>query len=103
MKLEMAKESGKSIDVTEFKTLSENSTAMLWLTDQQGETIFSNSKWEKFFGRDIISTEGNNLWSESLHPEDRERCLSIFNNAICSRGSYQMEYRLKRMDGEYRS
>ncbi|MGB8275961.1 MAG: PAS domain-containing protein, partial [Alphaproteobacteria bacterium] len=41
-------------------------------------------------------------WAESLHPEDRNRALATFFDALNARKSYEMEYRLRRWDGQYR-
>ena len=38
-----------------------------------------------------------------MHPDDREHCVEIFRNAFISHQAFEMEYRLRRNDGEYRN
>jgi C4-dicarboxylate-specific signal transduction histidine kinase len=40
---------------------------------------------------------------KGVHPEDRDRCLANFSSSFDSRRRFQIEYRLRRADGEYRS
>ncbi|MFT7460220.1 MAG: diguanylate cyclase (GGDEF)-like protein, partial [Planctomycetota bacterium] len=42
-------------------------------------------------------------WYQALHPDDRDKCVLIFKNAFNSRRPFEMEYRLKRLDGHYRN
>lgn len=41
-------------------------------------------------------------WFKSLHPDDRENCLRTFEQAFQAHQAFAMEYRLRRLDGEYR-
>ncbi len=86
----------------EFQTLAEDAPVMLWLTNIDGQMIFTNSRWKKFVGGDKVDKEGGNAWYESLHPDDRERSVQTFRDAFVNHRPFEMEYRLKRGDGEYR-
>ena len=41
-------------------------------------------------------------WVASVHPEDYDRCLEIYVRNFEERKPFEMEYRLRRKDGEYR-
>ena len=92
----------KSSRSIEFKALAEDAPVMLWQTDQEGGIIFSNAKWKQFIGANKVAKEGGNAWYEALHPDDRKHCLETFRDAFIRRDTFEMEYRLKRIDGEYR-
>ena len=92
----------KSADSIEFKMLAEDAPVMLWQTDSEGGIIFSNAKWKQFVGAKKLKKEGGNAWYEALHPDDRKHCVETFREAFISRDTFEIEYRLKRIDGEYR-
>ncbi len=84
-----------------FRTIAECSPVMLWMTDGTGKSQFFNQKWLKFTG---FSGEGDpgNVWFDALHPEERKKCLASFQAAFKAQRPFQMEYQLRRHDGEYR-
>ena len=41
-------------------------------------------------------------WSENIHPEDVQRCTETYSRAFDARERFDMEYRLRRHDSEYR-
>jgi len=92
-----------STDFIEFKTLAEDAPVMLWQTNIDGEIIFSNAKWKQFVGSKKSETVSGNTWYEALHPDDRNHCLDVFREAFISHNAFEMEYRLRRLDGEYRN
>jgi two-component system, cell cycle sensor histidine kinase and response regulator CckA len=42
-------------------------------------------------------------WAGGVHPDDRQRCYEAFCSSFDVCQSFQLEYRLRRRDGEYRS
>ncbi|MBT5752673.1 MAG: PAS domain S-box protein, partial [Rhodospirillaceae bacterium] len=84
-----------------FRTLANNAPNILWMTNKDGITTFFNKAWLDFTGleRESISPD---LWLRLLHPDDQEACLNIFLQAFEKHAKFEMEYRLRRHDGEYR-
>src|SRR5205823_183100 len=62
---------------------------------------FVNQRWLEFTGRSMDEELGNG-WAEGVHPEDRERCIAAYFSSFDAGRSFQIEYRFRRADGEYR-
>lgn len=88
---------------TDFRIVAEDAPVMLWFTNAEGKVIFSNARWKKFVSGDADNTQvTSEFWVDALHPEDVQACLDTFKKAFQQRESFQMEYRLRRSDGQYR-
>ena len=74
---------------------------MVWCADRGGNCIYYNGAFSEFTGNDIAAnfTAG---WLGAIHPEDRGKCAHLLKQAIMSKTPLQMEYRLRRHDGEFR-
>jgi PAS domain S-box-containing protein len=73
----------------------------LWTAGPDGSRTSFNRHWLAFTGRPL-SAELDNGWTEGIHPDDFERCLGTYLRAVHGRRAYELEYRLRRFDGEYR-
>ncbi|NSW86101.1 MAG: response regulator [Syntrophobacteraceae bacterium] len=82
-------------------SLLEEFPGFVWKTDAEGHCDYFNKTWYEFTGRDFDQEKGEG-WTQSVHPDDRERCMSLFYDSIRTRMPFEMEYRLRRHDGEYR-
>jgi diguanylate cyclase (GGDEF)-like protein/PAS domain S-box-containing protein len=88
---------------TDFQIVVEDAPVMLWLTNAAGKVVFTNSRWQKFVSGTSDSTPlAGDAWVKALHPDDFEYCMKTFNNAFIEHQAFQMEYRLRRADGNYR-
>ncbi len=84
-----------------FRVLADHAPVLIWLTDEEGRHVWHNERWLEFTGRTTAGEEGPD-WTEGLHPEDREWTMRLFHAAGESRKEFQLEFRLRRHDGEYR-
>ncbi|MEE9139581.1 MAG: PAS domain S-box protein, partial [Alphaproteobacteria bacterium] len=85
----------------QFRTVADGAPVMLWMSDASGDNTFFNRKWLAFTGLTREEVTGA-TWLECLHREDRQRALDTYFTAFEARETFEMEYRLKRFDGDYR-
>jgi PAS domain S-box-containing protein len=86
---------------TRFRMAADEAPVVIWMSGLDKLCTFVNKPWLEFTGRTIEQELGTG-WTEALHPDDLERCLKIYVEAVDARRPFVMEYRLRRFDGEYR-
>ena len=74
----------------------------MWTDLPDGQCDWLSSQWGKYTG--IPENELLGLrWLETVvHPDDRDRTLACWTAACADQGDYDLEYRIRRHDGEYR-
>jgi PAS domain S-box-containing protein len=106
---------GVTIDITErhkaeaarrqsedlFRNMADSAPLMIWITSEDKLCTYVNKQWLDFTGSSLETQLGDG-WAEALHPDDRDRCFQIYVDHFDQRKPFDMEYRLRRYDGEYR-
>jgi len=84
-----------------FRHMANAAPVMIWTSGVDGRFTYFNQGWLDFTGRPLDRELGNE-WTEGVHADDVERFRRTHTDAFDRRESFQMEYRLRRHDGEYR-
>jgi PAS domain S-box-containing protein len=84
-----------------FRNMADTAPVMIWVTDLDTRCTYVNKQWLDFTGRTHEQELGEG-WMQSVHPEDCDGLLERFTRSFGARRPFEMEYRLRRHDGEYR-
>jgi PAS domain S-box-containing protein len=83
------------------ENIAEPLPVMLWRARPDMSCEYLSRQWLEFTGCSAEQALGDG-WSRSVHPEDLARWLDTSVRAFDAREPFEIEYRLRRRDGEYR-
>lgn len=84
-----------------FRTLADSGHALIWTSGVDGRCDYFNQTWLNFTGRSLGQELGDG-WMENLHPDDLPQNKLAYLEALSQRKSFNLDYRLRRFDGQYR-
>lgn len=86
---------------TRFRNMADAAPVLIWVAGIDRGRNWFNQQWLRFTGRGLADEMGVG-WTRRVHGDDLQRCLNTYNEAFDRRQSFDMEYRLRRADGQYR-
>jgi PAS domain S-box-containing protein len=86
---------------TSFREMADCAPVMIRLMDPECQTTYLNRCWYEFTGLNPESALGKG-WLDAIHPEDRQAALNAYLDASAHIRPFQLEYRLRHADGEWR-
>jgi PAS domain S-box-containing protein len=84
-----------------FRLMADAAPILVWASGPDKACTYFNRPWLEFTGRSLEQELGNG-WAESVHADDMARCLKVYTTHFDARQPFEVEYRLRRHDGEYR-
>ncbi len=84
-----------------FRSLVTATTQVIWTADATGQVTEEQPDWGAFTGTPFHEYRGSG-WLRSLHPADRESAAEAWREAVEERRTWEIEYRVRRHDGEWR-
>ena len=85
----------------EFRTLAEAMPQIVWITGADGGNLYFSQHWMDYTGLTLEESLGHG-WNKPFHPDDQQRAWDAWQHATATVGTYLLECRLRRADGEYR-
>ena len=90
-----------NLSLIEYKTIVETAPNLIWKSGLDAKCYYFNKTWLDFTGHTFEQEFGDG-WVEGGHLEDIERCVQIYLENFGNQTAFEMEYRLRRHDGEWR-
>ena len=84
-----------------FRAIADLVPDLLWRNDPSGNVDWYNQRWLEYTGQPLEEARDYG-WLDAIHPDDRERSLADFQDAIQKGEPLLQEHRIRRHDGRYR-
>ncbi|MBW4649346.1 MAG: PAS domain S-box protein [Kastovskya adunca ATA6-11-RM4] len=84
-----------------YCSLLKATTQIVWNTNAEGKIVSPQPGWSAFTGQTFEEYQDWG-WLNCVHPDDRDNTAQAWLNAVENKTHYEVEYRLRRHDGEYR-
>jgi PAS domain S-box-containing protein len=85
-----------------FRIIANTAPVIIWMADVSKGCSYVNQPWLDITGQSLDAVLGNG-WIGPIHPDDVQPCWNIYSTAFDRRERFQIDFRLRRPDGEYRS
>jgi PAS domain S-box-containing protein len=99
---------GLAVDIEDRKRAERESRALtdaipqqIWSGPPDGTLDYCNDRWRSYTGLELKDLQGDG-WQAMLHPDDRDRVLKAWQEAVVNGTPYEQEERHRGADGMYR-
>ncbi len=84
-----------------WRTMAEALPNLVWTDLPDGQCDWLSSQWRQYTGIPEHELLGMGWLEKVVHPDDREPTLACWTAACADQANYDVEYRIRRHDGEY--
>ena len=84
-----------------WRSLTEALPQLVWTALPDGACDYFSTQWTQYTGVPTNQLLGWQ-WMTTLHPDDREPTRQFWLDSVAGIHAYDVEYRVRRLDGEYR-
>jgi PAS domain S-box-containing protein len=84
-----------------YRSFIEVTGELGWTANPDGEVIEDILSFRNYSGQSYDEVKGLG-WSKAIHPDDLENTINVWKKALATKNKYEVEYRLRRRDGQYR-
>ena len=84
-----------------FRLMADSAPVMIWVAGPDRRCVYVNRPWLEFTGRALEEELGTG-WIEAIHPDDRAAVNDALERGFAERRAFEVEFRMRRRDGESR-
>jgi PAS domain S-box-containing protein len=84
-----------------YRFLAESAPGIVFTALPDGTVDYMSGRWRQYFGFGYGEQEGT-AWGDVVHTEDLDRSFGTYIRSLATGEPIQVQYRLKRKDGQYR-
>jgi PAS domain S-box-containing protein len=84
-----------------FRLIANAAPVTIWMADVSKQCTYVNQMWLDVAGQSFDEARGTG-WTSNIHPEDIAQCWDTYARASDRQEQFQIEYRLRGRDSEYR-
>lgn len=83
-----------------YRQMIESIPGMVFTTRPDGYCDYQSRQWVEYTGVPMEQMVGDG-WNKLLHPDDQPRAFAAWRGAVEEHAPYDLEYRVRRYDGQY--
>jgi PAS domain S-box-containing protein len=84
-----------------YRQLADAMPQIVWTADAEGGATYFNRRWFEYTGLSVEES-GPSVWHRIVHPDDLPTAVSKREQTLLSGETFEVEYRFRSGDGEYR-